>query len=52
MDGRVNISIEDIEENFIPALRHRLVMRFESEIEEINSDALLEEIFRSLRKHF
>ena len=52
MDGRVNTSIEDIEDNFIPALRHRLVMRFESEIEGINADTLLEEIFRSLRNQF
>ncbi|MDF1535193.1 MAG: AAA family ATPase [bacterium] len=52
MDGRVNISIDDIEENYIPALRHRLVMRFEGEIEGISSDRVLEEIFRSVRKQF
>lgn len=52
MDGRVNISIDDIEENYIPALRHRLVMRFEGEIEGISSDLVLEEIFSSIRKHF
>jgi MoxR-like ATPase len=52
MDGRVNISIDDIEENYLPALRHRLIMRFEGEIEGISSDLVLEEIFRSIRKQF
>jgi MoxR-like ATPase len=52
MDGRVNISIDDIEENYIPALQHRLVMRFEGEIEGISSNLVLEEIFRATRKQF
>lgn len=52
LDGRANISIEDIERNYIPALRHRLVMRFEGEIEGVTSETVLQEIFQTLKKRF
>jgi len=52
LDGRVNISLEDLEENYIPALRHRLVMRFEGEVEGIGSDTVLMELFRKLKADF
>lgn len=50
MDGRANISIEDIESNFLPALRHRLVIRFEGEMEGVTPDVILQNIYSSLRK--
>ena len=52
MDGRVNISLDDLEENFIPTLRHRLVMKFESEVEGIRPEAVLMDIFQDLRSRF
>ena len=52
MDGRANISIEDIESNYIPALRHRLIMKFEGEIEGVTPEAVLEDIFFSIKKRF
>ncbi len=50
LDGRANISVEDIESNYLPALRHRLVMRFEGEIEGVTPEAVLQGIFHSLKK--
>jgi MoxR-like ATPase len=52
LDGRVNISFEDIEENFIPALRHRLVMKFEGEVEGIGTETVLRELFKKLKADF
>ena len=52
LDGRVNISLEDLEENYIPALRHRLVMRFEGEVEGVDSDTVLKELFENLKAKF
>jgi MoxR-like ATPase len=52
MDGRVNLALEDLEENYLPALRHRLIMKFEGEVEGIGTDTLLEEIFRNLKSSY
>ncbi|MDF1525475.1 MAG: MoxR family ATPase [bacterium] len=52
IDGRVNISLEDLEENFIPALCHRLVMRFEGEVEGVGAETLLKELFGKLKANF
>jgi MoxR-like ATPase len=44
LDGRVNIAFEDIQASLIPALRHRLILNFQSEADGITSDMILEEI--------
>jgi MoxR-like ATPase len=49
MDGRVNISLEDLEENYLPAIRHRLIMKFEGELEGISADTVLAEIYKSVK---
>jgi len=54
MEGRVNISVEDLFANFLPSLRHRLVLRFEAEVERVSPDAILapilDEVARSAAK--
>lgn len=52
LDGRVNLSLEDLEENFIPALRHRLVMKFEGDVEGIGAETVLKELFGKLKTNF
>ncbi len=52
MDGRVNLSIEDIKENLLPSLRHRLVRRFEGDIEGVTSDSILNNLFEFTKKKF
>jgi MoxR-like ATPase len=41
MDGRFNVSVEDVRGVALPALRHRVIRNFEAEAEGISSDALV-----------
>jgi MoxR-like ATPase len=49
MDGRFNPSLEDLEENLLPSLRHRLVIRLEGELEGITSDTILKNLFEATK---
>jgi len=44
LDGRFNVSVEDIKQVATPALRHRLILNFEGEAEEVKTDAIIAEI--------
>lgn len=44
MDGRFNVSTEDVRESAMPALRHRMILNFEGEAEGVASDEILAEI--------
>ncbi len=44
LDGRINLSFDDIKKALVPALRHRLILNFQAEADEISSDIILEEI--------
>lgn len=48
MDGRNHIDYSDVQAVAKPALRHRLILNFEGEAEGINTDNIIDEIFRSL----
>lgn len=48
LDGRYNVAIEDIQQSIRPALRHRVLLNFEGEAEEIPTDAILDEIQKSV----
>ena len=48
LDGRYNVSIEDIRAASLPALRHRLILNFEGEAEGIFSDDVINETFANL----
>ncbi|UCF32193.1 MAG: AAA family ATPase [bacterium] len=50
--GRINLSIDDLEENYLPSLRHRLVLGFEADLEKVNSDILLQSAFQDLRRTY
>jgi MoxR-like ATPase len=50
LDGRLNVSFEDIVWAAKPALRHRVILNFEGEAEGVNSDQLIAEILRELPK--
>ena len=41
VEGRVHVSYEDIETVIYPALRHRLILNFQAEAENINADQIL-----------
>ena len=44
LEGRFNVSFEDIRKVYLPAMRHRVVPNFEAQAEGITSDQVLLEI--------
>ena len=44
LDGRFNVSLEDIRALLLPALRHRIILNFEAQADGRTTDDLLEEI--------
>ena len=41
LDGRYNVSFEDIRRVYLPALRHRVLLNFEAQAEGIDTDDVL-----------
>jgi MoxR-like ATPase len=50
LDGRANVSYEDVDRAAVPALNHRLVMNFAAEAEGIDPSSILTRIIQSARK--
>jgi MoxR-like ATPase len=48
LDGRAHTSLEDITDAVLPAMRHRLILNFQAEAENVTEDSLLTEVLRSL----
>jgi MoxR-like ATPase len=44
IDGRFNVSFEDIRAVLLPSLRHRLILSFEGEAEGVDPDQILEDV--------
>jgi MoxR-like ATPase len=44
LDGRFNVSIDDIRAAAMPALRHRIILNFEGEAEGITTEAVIRSI--------
>jgi MoxR-like ATPase len=44
MDGRFNVSVDDVRTATLPALRHRVILNFEGEAEGITSEAVIRAI--------
>jgi MoxR-like ATPase len=50
LDGRAHASFDDVIDAVLPALRHRLILNFQAEAENVTEDSLLAEILRSLQR--
>jgi len=48
LDGRYNVSFEDIRRVYLPALRHRIIVNFEAQAENIEPDQVLLEILEKV----
>jgi len=48
LDGRYNVSFEDIRRVYLPALRHRVIVNFEAQAEGIETDKVLLEILEKV----
>lgn len=44
LDGRMNLAFDDIKAAIIPALRHRLILNFQAEADEITADEIIQEV--------
>ena len=47
LDGRFNVSFEDVQQAAVPALRHRVLLNFEGEAENISTDDVVEDIVKN-----
>ena len=50
LDGRFNVSFEDVRKVYIPALRHRIMLNFEAQAENISTDTVLTEILGEVKE--
>jgi MoxR-like ATPase len=48
LEGRYNVSFEDIRRTYLPALRHRILLNFEAQAENIPSDTVLSQILNEV----
>jgi MoxR-like ATPase len=50
LDGRYHASFEDVQAVALPALRHRIILNFEAEAENISTDKVLQDILAAVPK--
>jgi MoxR-like ATPase len=50
LQGRYNVSFEDIRSAYLPALRHRVLLNFEAQAENIPSDQVLATILNDVKE--
>ena len=48
VDGRSHLSCDDIRSMLLPSLRHRMILNFEGEAEDIKSDQILNEVLATV----
>jgi MoxR-like ATPase len=48
LDGRYHASFEDVQAVALPALRHRIILNFEAEAENINTDKVVQTILKDV----
>jgi MoxR-like ATPase len=48
LEGRYNVSFEDVRRVYLPALRHRVILNFEAQAESITPDQILLDILESV----
>jgi MoxR-like ATPase len=50
LEGRYNVSFDDVRRVYLPALRHRILLNFEAQAENIPSDAVLQGIMKEVKE--
>ena len=48
LDGRYNVSFEDVRRVFLPAMRHRVLLNFEAQAEGVEADEVLLDILQKV----
>ena len=50
LDGRFNVSFDDVRKVYLPALRHRVLLNFEAQAENVSPDTILTEIMGDVKE--
>ena len=50
-EGRVHVSYEDVEKILYPALRHRIILNFQAEAENVSADQIMAEVVKQVRRN-
>jgi MoxR-like ATPase len=50
LDGRYNVSFDDIRRVYLPALRHRILLNFEAQAENIAADTILSQVLQEVKE--
>ncbi|MFL5242227.1 MAG: AAA family ATPase [Gemmataceae bacterium] len=50
LEGRYNVGFDDIRRVFMPALRHRIVLNFEAQAENVPSDDVLGQVLKEVKE--
>lgn len=50
LDGRINVSFEDVDRVVVPALNHRILVNFEAEADKVTPHNILEKVMATLRR--
>jgi len=51
VEGRVHVSYEDVEKVISAALRHRIILNFQAEAENVGADQILAEVVKQVRRN-
>jgi MoxR-like ATPase len=49
LSGRYNVSFDDLKRVALPALRHRLVLNVEAQLQGVNSDTVLNAVLEEVK---
>src|SRR5262245_57471872 len=49
LEGRYNVSFDDVKAVYLPAVRHRILLNFEAQAENVPSDAILEDLLKEVK---
>ena len=52
LDGRYNVSFEDIRRVYLPAMRHRVLLNFEAQAENVSTDDVLLKVLDAVSEKF
>ncbi len=50
LEGRFNVSFEDVRKVYLPAMRHRILLNFEAQAENVSPDAVLASILNEVKE--
>jgi len=50
LEGRYNVSFDDVRGVYLPALRHRILLNFEAQAENIPSDLVLVKLLQEVKE--